>query len=106
MTINTTDLQCVPVMTCETDPHVGTHVLVTYTFPHAGVDRAAIQSISCGRDNTKARALGRRLCAAITAGVVVKDAKVLTDINGKTYVSFNSAVLGRYLNADLKRLGY
>lgn len=52
------------------------------------------------------RALARRLCAAINAGVVHTDAQVATDVNGKTYVAAHCKVLGRHANADLKRLGF
>jgi hypothetical protein len=31
---------------------------------------------------------------------------IKTDVNGKTYVSANCAVLGRMANADLARLGF
>lgn len=53
------------------------------------------------------RALADRLERAILAGAVHADAKVATDINGQTYVAANSSrVLGRRMNADLKRLGF
>ena len=47
-----------------------------------------------------------RLIRAINAGVITENPSLKTDVDGKTYVCFSSAVMGRYLNADLKRLGY
>lgn len=48
----------------------------------------------------------RRLVAAIEAGAVFHDFTVRTDINGRTYLSASSRVSGRYMNSDLKRLGF
>jgi len=51
--------------------------------------------------------LVKRLVAALEGEAAkVTDPKVMTDINGKTYVSFDLPVMGRTMNADLKRLGY
>lgn len=50
--------------------------------------------------------IASRLAAAINAGVVFPDPKVATDVNGKSYVNADATVLGRVLNADLKRLGF
>lgn len=47
-----------------------------------------------------------RLSAAIEAGVVFTDAKVRRNVYGETYVSARSHVMGKYLNADLRKLGY
>jgi hypothetical protein len=52
------------------------------------------------------RALAERLVRAIEAGVVISDLAIKTDVNGNTYVGSKSNVLGRTLNADLKRLGF
>lgn len=54
----------------------------------------------------KQEALASRLARAVQAGVVLTNPVVKTDVNGKTYVSVDSQVLGRRMNADLKRLGY
>lgn len=51
-------------------------------------------------------ALAKRLAKAIDAGVVYLNPTVRTDVNGQTYVSSSCCVLGRTLNADLKRLGF
>lgn len=47
-----------------------------------------------------------RLKAAMLAGVVYTDPEVVTDVNGKTFVSASRTVLGRRINADLRRLGF
>lgn len=67
----------------------------------SGVDRPETFSWS-----VRGQALADRLVRAIRAGVVCLGSAVQTDANGKTYVAFTSPVLGRTLNADLKRLGY
>ena len=54
----------------------------------------------------KQQALAARLARAVQAGVVLKNPVKKTDVNGKTYISVDSQVLGRRINADLKRLGY
>ena len=55
---------------------------------------------------SKHDALASRLARAVQAGVVLTNPVVKTDVNGRTYVSCDSQVLGRRMNADLKRLGY
>ena len=49
-----------------------------------------------------------RLVAAIRAGFVCTNPRVMTDVHGKTYVTHDghSRILGRRMNADLKRLGF
>jgi hypothetical protein len=50
--------------------------------------------------------LARRLERAIRAGAALGPAVVMTDIHGQTYVNAPHKVMGRHLNADLRRLGY
>lgn len=50
--------------------------------------------------------VAHRLAKAITAGVVLYDAYLETDDNGQTFVGAHSKVLGRMMNADLRRLGF
>lgn len=52
------------------------------------------------------RALAERLVRAIEAGKVFKEPTLRRDIYGKTYVSASARVLGRTMNADLRRLGF
>lgn len=58
----------------------------------------------------KANPLGmgyaKRLVAAINAGVVYTNAKVLRDVNGRTYVQADKQVMAKYANSDLRRLGF
>lgn len=61
-----------------------------------GKDRA-------GKDHTD---LAQRLVRAINAGKACVNPEVKTDINGKTYIAWTSTILGRHMNADLRRLGF
>lgn len=78
------------------------HWSVTPVWPN--VDRPISSSWSVGQNP----GLGRRLVNAIEAGVVCTNPKVMTDVNGQTYVSHDGhlRVSGRRMNADLKRLGF
>lgn len=92
------DFTCVPRTTTNHD-----HTLtVRATWPHAGTDRTEGLGINCGMN----RSLATRLAAAMTAGVVFARHTIKTDIEGNTFVSAERVVMGRTLNADLKRLGY
>lgn len=68
----------------------------------AGVERPEVHSISCGQNQK----LAQRLADAIASGKVYTDAEVKVDVDGNTYVAATSRVMGRHLNADLKRLGF
>jgi hypothetical protein len=68
----------------------------------ADVDRPDSFGWSCGPN----RKLAERLQAAVLAGVALTDPEVRVDCNGATYVEAKSQVLGRIMNADLKRLGF
>jgi hypothetical protein len=54
----------------------------------------------------KHAALAKRLVRAIEAGKVYAVKGVQTDVYGKSYLVAHSVVLGRTMNADLKRLGF
>lgn len=79
-----------------------------YAKPVLGLDRAHVFGWSVGKDTPAHRKLAERLKAAILAGRALQgEALPKTDVNGKTYLSGGSpAVLGRRLNADLRRLGF
>ena len=67
----------------------------------AGVDRSEGTGIS-----VKDRKVADRLVKGLLSGKVFQsEPKVRTDAFGKTYVEAPMLVLGRTLNADLKRLG-
>ncbi len=52
------------------------------------------------------RALALRLKRAIDAQAVHVNPGVVKDVNGKSYVQADCRVLGRHMNADLRRIGY
>jgi hypothetical protein len=67
----------------------------------AGVDRPTTGGMVC-RD----RKTANRLAAAIRAGKAYVPVAVKVDSYGHTYVETRANVLGRTLNADLRRLGF
>lgn len=77
--------------------HVDTH---TFGLP---VDRTQLLGFGLTAKHGK---LALRLQAAILAGRVFGAGIVRVDVNGKRYISADSKVLGRTMNADLKRLGF
>lgn len=50
--------------------------------------------------------LAQRLKRAIDDQQAYEDPEVVHDMNGQSYVEVRSLVLGKYMDADLKRLGY
>ena len=74
---------------------------VTVTTPVA--DREDVYAWALSR---KDGVLASRLARAVRDGVVLTNPVKKTDVNGKTYISVDSQILGRRMNADLKRLGY
>jgi len=73
---------------------------VCVEFYWEGVDRPCSYGIVCLKKHAP------RLIAACDAGVLFTDPKVATDVHGKTYIDATCQVLGKTINADLKRLGY
>lgn len=67
------------------------------------VDRASTGGFGL---SAKHEGLARRLVAAIKAGAVYDVVGIAKDVDGKTYVDARCRVLGRTMNADLKRLGF
>jgi hypothetical protein len=74
---------------------------LTVTPVWSGVDRARSFSVA-----VRQLSVASRLKAAILAGAAYPVRGVLTDVNGQTYVDFDHNVMGRHLNADLKKLGF
>lgn len=77
------------------------------------VEASFVSDVQVDRPNTrgwglgpKHEALANRLVRAINDGVIFSDFRKGTDVNGHTYITATSNVLGRTLNADLRRLGY
>jgi hypothetical protein len=85
---------------CETEDVPGGEWRVYSTWD-APVDRPSTHGFVLGNKRT-----AQRLVNAINAQVVFDDPVIKTDINGRTYVAASSRVMGKYANADLKRLGY
>lgn len=92
-----------PILTTGGDPD---SITVRTTFHGVNVDRPEAHGYSLGPDTPRNRKLAQRLMAAIRAGVVFTDHEVRTDINHQTFVGYRTHVLGRRMNADLKRLGF
>lgn len=70
-----------------------------------GVDRP--QGAGWGlRDNANGHKLARRLKAALESGKAFTKVSVAYDINGNTFATTQGRLLGRTLNADLKRIGF
>jgi hypothetical protein len=67
----------------------------------AGVDRP-----DTGGWLVRGKRIADRLTLAIVAGAAVSPTGITTDRQGRTYVQTRSHVLGRTMNADLRRLGY
>ena len=75
--------------------------------------KAIAQGVKLDRTQTAAwglkpahKTLAQRLCRAIEAGAALTPIGVRTDIGGQTYLATTGHVMGRYMNADLRRLGY
>lgn len=70
-----------------------------------GVDRP--RGAGWGLRNTPAhRRLAERLKRALEAGAVYRSVTAAVDVNGNTYARTEGHLLGRTLNADLKRIGF
>lgn len=69
------------------------------------LDRVDVGGWCLGSGRTAER-YAKRLEAALTAGVVYSNPRVVRDVIGQTYVEADKHVMGRHMNADLKRLGF
>lgn len=87
-----------PNAVCE--PHPDGLTTVWVEFPDAGVDRPRTYGLMVRRPYVD------RLVRAINAGVATTDAHIAVDTNGQTYVAATPQVHTRYINVDLRRLGY
>jgi hypothetical protein len=74
----------------------------TADFEYSGVDRPITFGIIC-KNLKNANRLRK---AALDGKIVDMEAEILTDTEKETYAKHNCRVMGKYLNADLKRLGY
>jgi len=78
-------------------------VAVTWTVAGATLDRPSTGGFGLKLSH---RALAERLVRAINAQAVFANPAIKRDVNGATYISAASRVLGRMINADLRRLGF
>ena len=83
--------------------HRTDEIYVEVTWSGAPLDRPSTGGFGLKKSHL---ALANRLKRAIDAQAVHTDPEVKADTYGKTYVSARCRVLGRMLNADLKRLGF
>lgn len=72
----------------------------------ASVDRKDVAGWSIGKSGKASDKLADRLIRAIVAGKAITINGTKTDVNGNTYLSTTSRILGRTMNADLVRLGF
>jgi hypothetical protein len=71
------------------------------TWEGVELDRPTTCGMTC-RDSK----LAQRLADCINAQKAYVNPKVVRDINGQSYVQATCLILGRRMNADLKRLGF
>jgi hypothetical protein len=93
-----TDLKATAVIREDAE---GFHVDVVWSG--APLDRPCTEGYLLGRGK---RRLAQRLKQAIDAQAVHLRPTITHDIYGKSYVTSSCRVMGKYANADLKRLGY
>ena len=76
--------------------------------PVLGLDRSHVYGWSVGPMSAKAVNLAARLQAAVLAGKAFQGpAETKRDVNGRTYLSAPSCqIMGRHMNADLRKLGF
>ncbi len=79
----------------------GFHVRPLWSAPNQVLDRPE----GTGYLLTQ-RSVAFRLKQAMLDQMVFVDPSIKTDVDGRTYVSASSRVMGRMVNADLLRLGY
>ena len=77
------------------------HFVVSADWSAAGVSRPVTSSVV-----VTTKKVAERLARAIEDGVAYPYQGIKTDINGRTYVEAGYNVMGRRMNADLKKLGY
>lgn len=87
----------------EESDELGPRIVVEAFANDLGLDRPRI--VGWGLKKTH-RALGERLVRAIEAGVVLTPEEIRRDVHNESYLVTRCTVLGRTLNADLRRLGF
>lgn len=98
ITLNATNLKTKTTTETRDGREIVTLMVNTKGLP---VDRTDLAGWS-----VKDHVMAARLSMAVLDGKVFGPGTIKTDVNGKTYVTADSNVWGRRMNADLKRLGY
>jgi hypothetical protein len=93
-----------PPTPCGTYPN--DQLVVVGTWQGCTADSDYGMGWNLGEPSKKTRALADRLVAAIDAGVVFGEPVEKTNVHGETYISASTSVMGRGLNASLRRLGF
>lgn len=81
------------------------YLTVRCHFMQAGTDRTEALGWSLP-DTPAGRKLAQRLAMAIDCQRVMVNPTIKADIYGRTYVEATSRVFGRYMNRDLKKIGF
>lgn len=90
------------VVTTRPADEYGPAMLVVETHWHGqNLDRP-----NTGGTAVKDQRMADRLVRAINSGAAYSNPKVVRDVSGQTYVHADRAFMGKYLNADLRKLGY
>jgi hypothetical protein len=84
------------------DPELGQGWRVDTLWPIEGLDRPHTHGYVLGNNSR----LADRLSRAIEDGAVYENPRIVRDVDGRTYVQAHAKVMGKYANADLRRLGY
>ena len=82
---------------------IGQYITITPIW--TGVDRARTSSLTLVNKPSN-MALANRYKRAIESGAAFCHVELTHDSKGKSYIHAVENVMGRYLNADLKKLGY
>lgn len=75
-------------------------------YPVYAVEGIAIDRPAPGGWVVTSRKMADRLTAALRAGVAAPNPRIRVDIFGDTYASYDHVIMGKYMNADLRKLGF
>jgi hypothetical protein len=74
--------------------------------PSINIDRLFVHGWGLGAPSSRTWKLAERLQKAVLAGKAFGPASAKVDIHGASYISGPALIMGRYLNADLKKAGF
>lgn len=89
-----------PYARVETDPTDRRYRTVWIEWLVDGEEISGRHGLSCTPRNAE------RLTRAIHDGAVLVDPEVRTDVHGGRYVAARCLVMAKYINSDLRKLGY